>query len=291
MSYEELNIKTEESEILSHEHEKVRGMCGGLKRVNAPKNFDFHLKARIANCDKSDFQQNAFLPFLRYAVPLCVVLLLAGFVVFSGILTGNQSTDATLVQNLQPNEKANPATTMLEKTEAKVTETTPTVMNSNVVLASANAESPKPASNVQAAQSANKTELASSANKNLLIGEDFGGTRTSSSKDSRVINPPGTSPKPNSATITPPNMGNSNRSSIKEVLKNFGIEADFVNSGWRVKSISVNSLASRAGIKTGDLLEATDSLKLNTEMINEQSFEIKSFQLIREGKKIIVELR
>ena len=274
MLNEELKKGSDEIENLSEEHQKLCRMCGDLKRVNAPKNFDLHLKARIANCDKSDYQPNPFLPFLRYAVPLCVVLLLAGFVVFSGILTGNQNANPTLAQNVQPLQSNNDEAIIAEKAETKASENTQISANSNTTLAAANTEPPKSASNVQTTPSSNKAELAPSANKNLLLGDDFGGSRTSASRESKVINPPGIEPKQNSAEITSANVSVNNSSSVKELLSLNGIEASFVNSGWKVKSVAPNTLASRIGIKVVDVIEATDTLRLNNDIFFRNRFSI-----------------
>ncbi len=281
MSYEELKNKGEESEILSCEHEKVRGMCGSLKRVNAPTNFDFHLKARITNADKSDFQSNAFLPFLRYALPLSLVLLVAGFVVFSGILTNNQNADLTVVENIQP---ANSAVVL----PATVSENLPSENNSNAVLIATNSDTKKAISNVESVSMTNKITNSSSLPKSNAPGDDFGGTRQSASKDSLIIMPRGIPPTQSLPDNSPVNIKNKSRSSVKKMLQFNGIEADFINSGWSVKGITANTLASRSGVKSGDFIESADNRILDSETISELP---KTLYIMREGKRIAVELK
>lgn len=285
MSYEESKTNGEEAEILSGEHEKVRGMCGGLKRVNAPKNFDFHLKARIANCDPNEFKSNAFLPFLRYALPLCVVLLLAGFVVFSGILIDNQS--ATLAET-SPTVQAENSTTNSENVVAK---TLPAATISNASSPSANAEPQKATSNAEFASITNKISIANSANKKTGLSEDFGGTRESTSRDSKILTPKGFPSIQTPVSNQSVNMKSQNSISVKSAFSGIGIEAEFVNPNWRVKSVAANSLAMRSGLKSGDLIEAADDRKLDSETISEQSLTIKTLHVLREGKKIVVELK
>ena len=91
MINKEFKNKAEEIETLNADDEKLRQMLGGLKKVGAPKNFDFHLKARIANAKPEDFRKPLLLPWLRYVLPLCVIVLLAGFAIFNlSFSAGNQ---------------------------------------------------------------------------------------------------------------------------------------------------------------------------------------------------------
>ena len=285
MSYEELKNSGEETEILSEEHQKLCRMCGDLRRVGAPKNFDFHLKARIANANPNDFQHNAFLPFLRYALPLCVVLLLAGFVVFSGMLTNNQN--ATLAENASTIQTVNPVV----NSERSITENSPTISNSNVILATSNIETPKTVSNVQLASVTNKISISNSANKNIAVNESFGGTIESASRDSQILTPRGFPPIQSPVSNQSVNIGSQNSISVKSALSGIGIEAEFVNPNWEVKSVAPNTSAMRSGLKSGDLIEAADDRKFDSETISAQSLTIKTLHVLRDGKKIIVELK
>jgi hypothetical protein len=289
MSYEELKNNPNESENLSGEHEEVRQMCGNLKRVNAPKDFDFHLKARIANANPNDFQQNAFLPFLRYALPLCLVIFLAGFVVFSGILNSEQSN--TIAEKTTPNQAPDSVPNAIPTSAIVSSNTLIAANSSNPVTAVANSEQKKTAPNNETASATNKNNNLSSVTKDSKPGEDFGGTRESTSRDTPIFTPRGIPPTSNVRNNQSVNIGNQSRSSVKEMLNIIGIEADFMNSGWSVKSVTDNSLASRSGIKMGDFIESADGRKLDSETISAQSFSPKIIYVLREGKKIAVELR
>lgn len=289
MSYKELQNKPEESEVLSGEFEKVRQMCRGLKRVNAPKNFDFRLKSRIANASQSDFQQNAFLPFLRYALPLCLVLFLAGFVVFSGMIT-SEKNDVIAEQTVPP-QSVNSPVNVLAAPQIASADNSINSNGSGTFIIAANSEVRKPNLNTAVGLEGNKAKNNQSAKRTDKSGEDFGGTRVSASRDSILITPKGIPSNPNISNTQAANVGNTNRISVKDVLSEIGIQADFAGAKWSVKSVGANSLAGRAGIKPGDVIESVGNRKLDTEEIAEQTLTIKIINILREGKKIAVELR
>lgn len=290
MSYEELKNKSQESEILSLEDEKVRRMCETLKRVNAPKNFDFHLKARIANANPKDFQQTAFFPVLRYVLPLSLVLLIAGFVALSGSLMNNQSPDLMLADNFQPVQTSNAATNLTFNPETSASR--PESQNNSIsAVTISNAEPKRTISNVQLAVARNKNNNSAPKMKNIALSEEFGGTRQSASRDSLIINPPGIPVPSNVQSNSAKNIGSQTTMSVKNLLSEIGIDADFANSGWSVKNVRSNSLANRAGIKTGDFIESADGRKLDSETITGTSFSTKTIYLVRGGKRIAVELR
>ncbi len=288
MSYKKLQNNPEESEVLSGEHEKIRQLCSGLKRVNAPKDFDFRLKSRIANADQSDVQQNAFLPFLRYALPLCLVLLLAGFVVFSGMFSNEQKV--IIAEKTQPNQTVSSFANSSAPSQIPASNSLIAATDANTGLMT-NSEVKKSTANTETSVLARKDKNDQSAKKFDKSGEDFGGTRVSASRGSILINPKGFPSNPNISNTQAANIGNANRISIKSVLSEIGIQADFVNLKWNVKSVGANSPAGRAGIKTGDIIESAGSRKLDSEEIAEQSLTIKTLNILREGKRIAVELR
>ena len=70
--------------------------------VAAPKDFDFRVKARIANAKPGDFQSR-FLPVLRYVLPLSVVGLILAFVIFNGFYSFDNKTVPQVAEtNFQP---------------------------------------------------------------------------------------------------------------------------------------------------------------------------------------------
>src|SRR5580765_4061428 len=72
-----------ENEEKIYENEPVSKLLGGLKRVEAPNNFDFRVKARIADGKPAD-RATSWLPAtIRYAMPLALLLVVGGYFAFN----------------------------------------------------------------------------------------------------------------------------------------------------------------------------------------------------------------
>ncbi len=48
------------------------------------------------------------------------------------------------------------------------------------------------------------------------------------------------------------------------MLRALGIEAEFEEKGWRVRTLTKNGVAEQAGLQTGDLMEAIDDKPIST---------------------------
>ncbi len=100
MNYRNLTEnKIKDSEILSAEDEKIRSLLGNLKRVGAPKDFDFRLKARFANAKSKKDYRTQFLPALRYVLPLSLVLLICAAVVFNSVYFADTQNVSPIAEN------------------------------------------------------------------------------------------------------------------------------------------------------------------------------------------------
>ena len=72
-------MSNEEQKNFDLENDPVRSLLGGLKRVEAPGDFDFRVKARIAS-GRPAGRPSSWLPALaKLSVPLAVLLLIGGF--------------------------------------------------------------------------------------------------------------------------------------------------------------------------------------------------------------------
>ena len=75
--------KADETEKLSADDKKTSPMLGGLKKVSAPKNFDFQLKARIATRSRARFAPTRSFAVFALRAAFKRDVLLAGFVFFN----------------------------------------------------------------------------------------------------------------------------------------------------------------------------------------------------------------
>lgn len=295
MSDEESKKQTEETEILTAADEKLCRMLGDLKRCRAPQDFAFHLKARIARTRPEELRSNALWPALRYALPFSAVLLLTVFVAFnfapttsnlSGQLALENAQSAPVQANASSTETAPSANSFISS--AAASENNEEAEQQIAANLSIRRKPQKPNENAQLIVAVNNTKTIP-AQRKLNDGNDFGGVRESTSKDSPVLLPAGIgSPQSN---VRPDDFATKSEISVREILSQIGAEADFANAVWKVKSVRENTPAQRAGVLSGDVIEAIDNLKLSSETISAQTFSAKVLHVSRDGKKLALGLK
>ncbi|MCD9184829.1 MAG: hypothetical protein LUM44_00230 [Pyrinomonadaceae bacterium] len=286
MTENELQKGDSETEILSADDEKLRLMCNGLKKVGAPKNFDFHLKARIAKANPEDFQTASLVPFLRYLLPFSVVILLAVFVGFNIFLTSKN------------NEEIVQATVQPQKLEESPIVSSPTANNSTAtanylptpanfivaedkMTASANTVKKAATSDIASVQNSKKEVLPKSKEDDKTLSRDM------ASGTGEILTPNGiTLPEINKPTV----LSTKSADSVKQIFNFIGITAVFESEKWKVTAVDGSNMAARAGIRVGDLIEAIDGNKLGSAAMSNHSFNVKVIQVIRNGKNISLEM-
>jgi membrane-associated protease RseP (regulator of RpoE activity) len=307
MNYKNLENTTETDEILSADERKIRSSISGLKRRNAPKDFDFRLRARIAEAkSSSNIRRPQLMPFLRYVLPLVLVLFVVTVIVFKGVYRSDSQTAAQIDKSSREAEIAE--INQPDKTFTPAAETPP--QNSEILSApalnNARQQRAEEVSTRRAAREKNKklqnsfdadvmTNAAKSIKKptptilSKYANERIeGGSRTSASKSSAVFAPPGIDPNP--AVKVSPNAQNVKSLSVAEVLSQLGIDAVFTNANWTVKSVRQNSLAERSGVRAGDVVEAVDGEKLTDKPLKNKTVEGKKLTLVRGAQKTEITL-
>lgn len=286
MTENELQNGDSETEILSADDEKLRQMCRGLKKVNAPKNFDFHLKARIAKANPEDFQTASLIPFLRYFLPFSVVVLLAVFVGFNIFLTSknNEEIAKTTVQpqQLQESRIVSPPTGNNSTATANYLPTPANfIVPEDKMTASANTGKKAANSDASAGQNGKKEVLPKFKDDDKTLSRDM------ASGTGEILTPNGIT----LSEINKPNVFTAKSAdSIKQIFDFIGIAAVLESEKWKVTAVDGNNMAARAGIKVGDLIEAIDGHKLSGATISNHSFNVKVIQIIRDGKNISLEM-
>ncbi len=284
MNYKNLTEnKIENGEILSAEDEKIRSLLGSLKRVGAPKDFDFRLKARFANAQPNSYQPQ-FLSVLRYVLPLGLVVLISAVVIFNSIYFADTQDRSMVAETRMP---ASIKEANLPDKPASIEQINPadfTQPSVDVESASRNKISTKmpnaAARTLTKSVKKPKPEILSRVN----TSEVTGGSRTSASTSTRVITPPGITV--NQSIKTPPNSMNVKSLTAKDVLLQRGIEAVFENESWKVKSVMQNSPAARSGVRVGDSVEAIDGEKLTNKLVQNKTIEGKKLRITRGTEKI-----
>lgn len=286
MNYKNLTSKAETQEILSAGDEKIRSLIGSLKRVEAPKDFNFRVRARIAAAKPSDFQPR-FLPVLRYVLPLASVLLFSAAFVFNSLYFPDAINVPQIAENDSPVEiKKAPENFSVNRIETinsaasfenKTIATVSTTPNTRVKKA-------VPARFI-AVKSVKNTKALPKKNDMEISG---GSLSSASTAPRRIITPPGINP--DRVIQNSPNPANTKSLSAKEVLSQLGIEAVFENDGWKVLSVRQNSPAERSRVKTGDAVQAIDGEKLTDKPLRNKTIEGKNLTVRRGAEQIEISL-
>jgi hypothetical protein len=290
MINKELTNKSEETEILTADDKKLHQLLGGLKKVNAPKNFDFQLKARIANTKPKDLRQPFLLPFLRYALPLSVIVLLAGFVFFNLSLSNENQDVPQIADKNQP--------TQIEPAPPE-TIAAPTINDSTIASTTANKNSIEKRDATEIVNTSKKAaqdNIKYVAEKNLPrkraektennSKNDFGGTVQRTAREMPVFK---SNTNADPGNIKSPSISQ-HKLSLREVLSGIGIQADYVENSWKILAVEENSRAMRAGLKAGDIIEAIDGKKPSSNTAFLKRFTGRMFEILRDGQPKIIDL-
>ncbi len=235
-------------------------MIEGLEPVSAPSDFDFHVKARIANVKPSDYQTPRFLPILRYVLPLSVVILLLSLFAFNSTYFSDEQFSAQTAQG----ETETPDVVGISSFGANSTDQfTYAVPNQNKAVTATDDETLISAAvipdtpNTESEKQTGKVKLPSnrSVKSSRVKTENGAGinSRDIASKDSFIRTPrgidlnPDTAGAPQAATPKPINDG--------ETLSIIGIKFVSKNGRRTVATVQDNSIAGRSGVKVGDVIE------------------------------------
>lgn len=250
---------------MNSSEERVGKLLGTLPRVEAPGDFDFRVKARIAQGRPSS--SGSWLPAsLKVAVPL-VLLLVVGFVGFS-VLNSSGEANVPVVAEVTENR--------VEPLAQPFTDGQPDV----VAIETSDPVDVQPPGDNRLIERTNSSVRAGSAPKPK--DEDGGGSFDAALSESRPILPQGFEP---GGTITPNTM----QVPVRQVLSGLGITARFA-SGWQVSSVSPGSIAARAGVKAGDVIEAVNGRTLAEASTFETGFIGSSLRVRRGGQTITLNL-
>lgn len=264
----------------------MREMCGTLKRVSAPKNFDVRVKARIA-AHQPQTAKSPLFAFLKYAAPLGLAIVFLGAVVSNNLY----SVDNAAVPQIAASYTEKPQPQQDLPTDTGTTQ--PFVAQTNGPNADSPNETPTNA-NVNLNQSLAMRDkndfgkIFETPKPNPTNGNN-GGSRDFASRQSQVIKPPGFN-NSNTAIETPANKDKANPSYIKQVLEFIGIRASVSGNGWKVQSVGKNTQAERSEILPNDIIEAINGIKL-TEIKQINLINGTKLSIVREGKRMEIELK
>lgn len=278
-----------EDEILSVGDVKIQQMIKNLQRVDAPKNFDFRLKARIANAKPTEFQPR-FFPVLRYVLPLSVVVLIFTFVIINGVyFAGNQQTVAevqpipveTEIAPTNDSQIAPPETAKIPVKTAPQSD----LADSNLPKVEEKKKEIIPVEETKSVAVKSPKKLQPELPKEKVINNnDGGGSRDNTVTPPKVFTPKGI--PSNDLVEVSPNNENKNDILTKQILLPRGIEIVSENGKRRVQSVKKGSIAERSGVEVGDLVEMIDGEKVSGDSVRGKKLEGKQITVLRGTEKV-----
>lgn len=243
------------------DEQKISEMLGTLNRVEAPKDFDLHLKARIARARPVDHRWADLFPILKYAMPLGLFLAVGVGVFLAS--SYNSELDTDLVSQ--------PASPVVEAPAPA-----PSVLP--VVQPPTNSVSEPPRFIASESPSAGRRSPApetprSSSNRNVPVGgsRDF----TPTDKALKVAPTPRT---PTGMSLNPQRLD--------EAFRLIEAEAEFESGSWVVKGVKSNGIADQMGLKMGDKVRAIDGKPVGERTEFPGSFRVRTIQVQRDGTTV-----
>lgn len=262
------------------ETQAVAGLLDSLPRVEAPKDFDFRVKARIAAGQPA--RVSWFPMAARVAVPLGLVLSVGGYFGYQSVYPP-ASNDIVSVANTSNSSFVQPQPSI----EVSASNSIPS-LPADTIAAEKMVVRP-PAVDNTVVSSANPTQVRT-AGRPGVSGDRRGGSFDISHSDSTKVYPKGVDPR-RRVLVTPREFEQPGAISAKDVLTQFGADVVYSGSGWRVAAVKDNSAAQKAGLKSGDLVEAINDQPLNEKTSFKGQFSGKSMRLKRDGATVLVDLQ
>lgn len=236
------------------EHSEIGRLLGGLNRVEAPADFDFHVRARIAKGRPAGNRSSWFPASVRLAVPLGLFLTVGGYIGFSTIYSPNQANIpvAAPEPSISQALPAVPSSELVSAPPVRAIE-----MPSVTTLAEVRSE--------DQATKINKTAQKIPAASSPKTEKPGGGSYVDAGTAAKTITQPDiddNEPAPTAKVIVP----------ASQFLSSAGI----ISSGGKITSVS--GAAASAGLRAGDVIEA----------VNVQT---GSVRVGRDGKSLTVKLK
>lgn len=279
----ENNTKDLEShgERLSADEQNVARLLGGLKRVEAPKDFDLRLNARIANASPAVRPAWRLIPVLKYALPAIVVFAIAGVMVFRNFSVPGDISTAS--ERSKPVVDAPPP--------AVVRVETPLVENGrDTTLAKsetpARVTEPSP---VNVARTDRRPRVTPVRTATVPLPTPRMSEDKALTGSNVIITPPDLNTK--GTQVKPDDFDTSAPISVRQVLSVLDIDAEFDGTAWKVSSVKKGGFGERSGVQAGDQIEEIDSRKIEENTTYKGSVSAKSIKVRRGDKVVNIELR
>ncbi len=263
---------TLEPQVTDQGEEKISRLLSSLPRVEAPGDFGFRVKARIAD-GKPVQERPMWMPLaVKAAMPLVLILFVGGYFAFTTFYTEPGSADIAAVESVQP-----AAVTEVPAERAADIPAEIEPANPPVVLARDIPET-RPAASAPVRTASARTPARTPTRRSVDTADS---NRGGGSFDAAATQPRKLSPNED--------VANAAETAAKgqpagEVLTRIGINARFSENGWKAESVSPNTAASKAGVKAGDIIHSVDGQTMTDLRSVAKPATGKKIQVLRDGK-------
>ena len=275
-------IKNDASEFARGDDEVSR-LLSAMKRVEAPSDFDFRVKARIAAGRPAGWRPFGLPVTVGYAMPLVLLVLIGAYFGFNA-LNANKPVNAPTVAE---------AVTHVTPLPPTVAASQPAEPSNDVIATPANPGTEESASVKKKVNSGGESgeNPAKKLPHNALPSKQSGsGSYDSAGNKERKIYPRGINPN----QLPPSKSSGLDRTAPVEAqvfLNFFGMKGSFGDAGWKVESVTPDTLATRSGVKAGDVIEAIDDQALSDKTTFKGKYNAKSLRVRRDGTSIQIVLK
>lgn len=259
---------------------KIAEMLSGLSRMNAPDDFDAHVRSRIASGRANEGVSLWTANLIRIGVPLAaaIVLALGSYLVFTSLNTEQYYVPA--VAEVQPQTQspaaAQPASDVGTAQEANRA----TMRPSDELIVQNNSPTGDNA----------KTNGAHSVDREAPKARLTGGSTELAVRESKKIFPRGLNPNAKPAANAKGVDPNA-RMGVLQILDFIGIKATWASDGWRVDSVDAKTIAERSGVRTGDIVEAISGQKVDKQTTFPARFDGNSVRVRRNGASLQIDFK
>lgn len=266
-------MNNDDQKIVEIETARVSRLLAELPRVNAPGDFDFRVKARIARGRPVDGNASLLAGWVRFVVPLVLLLCVGAFFGFRSLYV---SPEPNVLSDIASQQAS---------IEPEYSTSTGVEPPANKVL-TAQVDEKSPDTNIRSNAALPQKLIARTGSSNRNSG---GGSYVESSGVLKIFHPKGL----NANRLTPKlkDLGRSAGIAAKDILSQIGVDAGYSGTSWRVGSVKEKSIAERSGLKAGDVVEAINGQGLTEKTSFPSPFSGKSLSVRREGKSVQIELK
>ncbi len=265
-------LKNDAGEIGPDEN-RVSRLLSAMKRVDAPKDFDFRVRARIATGRPATRPAFGLPAAIRYAIPLVLLVLIGVYFGFNAFYA-DKYVDVPVV-----------AEAPIFSTVIEPPSNDGIVTPSNVGGEHAAVKRPENLTIGPVVPPARKAPSTV-----LPTNRTGGGSFDEAGREERKIYRGGFDPTSGSSANAK-SIDHNVPIPAKDVLNLFGMNGTFGESGWKVESVTPDSLAGRSGVKSGDVIEAINDQALTEKTSFKGKFNGRTLRVRRDGASVQIVLK